>query len=201
MATWIPTGYGPRTSKIFFTSNESKYELWEVKFQGYPRLQHLHQIILSTIDQNDGMDFVEKNATVFEELIQYLDDKFVISNKRCKRQWKKGLKNIKGTLFIKRKAENYFHLWEDCNWSITDYIFKAENISNSLKEAGEIISNGLLIAIVLKWLPPNFKPFTVVITQKKKTLTFMFKKLWRNRVYVSPPPHESNNMLQMKTPF
>ena len=41
---------------------------------GYRRIQHLHQIILSPIDQSD-MDFIEKNATVFAELIQYLDDK------------------------------------------------------------------------------------------------------------------------------
>ena len=57
-----------------------------------------------------------------------------------------------------------------------------ENISNTLQEVGEIISNGLLIMMALKGLPPNFKPFTMVITQKKKILTFfliqsMFKKL------------------------
>ena len=34
----------------------------------------------------------------------------VITNKRCKRQWKKGLKNIKGTLFIKRKTKSYLPL-------------------------------------------------------------------------------------------
>ena len=58
------------------------------------------------------MDFVEKSATVFAELIQYLKDKSVINNKRCKRQWKKGLNNIKGTLFIKRKAKSYFPLYK-----------------------------------------------------------------------------------------
>ena len=48
---------------------------------------------------------------------------------------------------------------------------RTDNISNLLKEAGEVISNGLLIAMVLNELPLNFKPFTTVITQKK-TLTF-----------------------------
>ena len=56
--------------------------------------------------------------------------------------------------------------------SITDCMIRVENICNALKEAGEVINNGLLIAIVLKGLPLNFKPFTAVITQKKKTLTF-----------------------------
>ena len=57
--------------------------------------------------------------------------------------------------------------------SIRDDIIRTENISNALKEAGEVISDGLLIAVVLKGLPPNFKPFTRVITQKTKTLTFL----------------------------
>ena len=74
MATWIPIGYRPWAAKLFFDGDESKYELWEVKFLGYFRIQHLHQIILSLTDQSDDMDFVEKNATVFAELIQYEDD-------------------------------------------------------------------------------------------------------------------------------
>ena len=45
--------------------------------------------------------------------------------------------------------------------SITDYIIRTENIINGPKEAGEVISDGLLF---LKRLPPNSKPFTIVIT-------------------------------------
>ena len=66
---------GPEQQNFFFDSNESKYELWEVKFLGYLRIQHLHQIVLSPTDQSDDVDFIEKNATVFAELIQFLDDK------------------------------------------------------------------------------------------------------------------------------
>ena len=75
MATWIPTGYGPRIVKLFFDGDEFKYELWEVKFLGYLRIQHLYQIILSPTDQSGDMDFVEKNTTIFAVLIQYLDNK------------------------------------------------------------------------------------------------------------------------------
>ena len=48
-----------------------------MKFLGYPRIQHLHEVILSPTDQSDVMDVVEKNATVFTKLIQYLDDKIL----------------------------------------------------------------------------------------------------------------------------
>ena len=68
----IPTGYRPRTAKLFFDNNKSKYE---VKFLGYLKIQHLHQIILSLTDQSDDIDFIEKDATIFAKLTQYLDDK------------------------------------------------------------------------------------------------------------------------------
>ena len=83
MATRILTDYGPRTAELFFGDNESKYELWEVTFLGYLRIQ-----LLQT-DQNDDMDFVLKNATVFAELTQCLYDKLIISNETPKIMSKK----------------------------------------------------------------------------------------------------------------
>ena len=50
MATQIPTGYEPRAAKVFFDGNESKYELWKVKFLEHLRIRHLHQNILSPTD-------------------------------------------------------------------------------------------------------------------------------------------------------
>ena len=61
-----------------FDGNESQYKLWEVKFLRYLRIQHLHQILLSSTDQSDDMDFVENHATIFVELIQCLDDRSLL---------------------------------------------------------------------------------------------------------------------------
>ena len=86
-------------------------------------------------------------------------------------------------------------------------MIRAEIISNALKKAREVKSNRLLIAMVLKGLPPNFKSLTTVITLKKKSLTFSeFKvclrsyKETKGMCYLHPPD-ESNNILQMKTTF
>ena len=75
---WLPKFQqvmDPEQQNFFFDGDESKYELWEVKFLGYLRIQHLHQIVLSPTDQSHDIDSVEKTATVFAEFIQYLDDK------------------------------------------------------------------------------------------------------------------------------
>ena len=42
-----------------------------------------------------------------------------------------------------------------------------QNISNALKKVREVISDRLLIAMVLKGLPPNFKPFTSYNPEKE----------------------------------
>ena len=57
------------------------------------------------------------------------------------------IRDIKGTLFIERKAKSYFPLYELISLKrlesefFTDYIIRAESISNSLKEAGKVISD------------------------------------------------------------
>ena len=61
------TGDGPR-SRLLFNGDEEKYELWEVKFIGHLRLQKLHDVLTATTPD------AEKNARVYAELVQLLDD-------------------------------------------------------------------------------------------------------------------------------
>ena len=62
--------------------------------------------------------------------------------------------------------------------SVLDSILKAVNISNVLNETGELISSGLFIVMIVKGLPPNFKPFITVNNpeEKKKLDFFKIKK-------------------------
>ena len=69
------------------------------------------------------------------------------------------------------------------NEDLTEYIIRAETSSTALKSAGEAISDGRLIAMVMKGLPPSYKPFVVHITQSDKVLTFLnFKIAIRNKM-------------------
>ena len=113
------------------------------------------------------------NATIFTELIECLNNKSLSLVIRDARD------NGRKTLTILRE-----HYLSKVKWkvislytvltslrrleseSITDYI-RTENMSNALKEAVEVISDRILIAMVLKRLPSHFKHFTTVITQKK----------------------------------
>ena len=52
-------------------------------------------------------------------------------------------------------------------------MLRAETAATSLKSAGETISDSLLIAMIIKGLPSTeYKPFSTVVTQKDKELSF-----------------------------
>ncbi|KAK3895509.1 hypothetical protein Pcinc_000748 [Petrolisthes cinctipes] len=70
MSSRTSTGYGPST-RLIFDGDEAKYELWEVKFKGYLLVQKLHGVV------RDANPDAEKNAQVFAELVQVLDDKSI----------------------------------------------------------------------------------------------------------------------------
>ena len=66
------------------------------------------------------MDFIEKNATIFAELIQYLDDKSLLLVIRDVRDnGRKALTILREHYLSKRKAESYFPL---CRVSIFEKI-------------------------------------------------------------------------------
>ena len=152
---------------------------------------------MSPTDQSEDIDFVEENATAFIELIQYLDDKSLsLVIRDAQDNGRKALTILreyylsKGKLKIISLYTELISLRRLESESITDYIIRTENISNGLKEAEEVISNGLLIVMVLKGLPLNFKPFTMT---QKKTLTFYeFKVCLRSNEETEhmcyPPP-------------
>ena len=67
---------------------------------------------------------------------------------------------------------------------VTGYIIRAENAATALKAAGEIISDRLLNAMVMKGLPPSFEPFTVNINASQEPISFSdFKVALKNLVF------------------
>ena len=180
MATTL-TGYGPSTSRslryhLEFNGDESKYELWEVKFLGYLRLRKLFDVIAAT--DATSVD-VDKNAEVFAELVQCLDDRSLsLVIREANNDGRKAVDILREHYLSKGKPRiislytELTSLMKSADEGVTDYMIRAETAAVSLKTAGETISDSLLIAMVLKGLPPEFKPFTTVVTQKDKSLNF-----------------------------
>ena len=183
MASLNCSGYGPSPrNRLIFDGDESKFELWEVKFLGYLRLQKLHDVLTASTPD------AEKNAQIFAELIQFLDDRSLsLVIREAKDNGIKAL-DILREHYIGKSKPRIISLYTELTTLIkgseevcTDYLIRAETAATSLKNAGETISDQLLIAMILKGLPLDYKTFTTVVTQRDTPMNFTeFKVALRN---------------------
>ena len=104
-----------------------------------------------------------RNADGFAELVQCLDDHSLsLIIREAKDDGKKALSVLRDR--CKRKKPRITSLYTQLtslkkgeNKSTTDYVIREETAATKLKAAEEVISDGLLIAMVLKRLSKNIK--------------------------------------------
>ncbi|GAB1602680.1 hypothetical protein Ahia01_000547800 [Argonauta hians] len=181
-------GYGSKHHiRHIFNGDERDYEIWEVKFFGLMRIRGL-QNILSSLDeeQNDFDD--NENLDLFAELTQSLDDKSLsLIIRDARNNGRKAFKILRDHYLPKGKPRiitlytELTSLVKNSDETVTDYIIRAETLHASLINTGEIVTDGLLTAMVIKGLPHEYQAFTTVITQRDKPMTFQdFKVALRN---------------------
>jgi len=166
-----PTGYGPSRARLYFDGDESKFELWEVKFLAHLRTLKLASTILPAADggvPDEEID-VEKNVECFSWIVQMIDDRSLsLIIRDAKENGRKALEILR-EYYTSSGKPKVIALYTELtslklqpNEGVTDYMIRAETAAASLKRAGEIISDSLLVAMVIKGLPVEYKPFNTV---------------------------------------
>ena len=175
------TGY-VRKHRNYFDGDENKYEIWEVKFLAYLRLSKLLDVITrpaGTDGPEENYVYVARNADVFAEIVQCLDDRsLTLVMHDAKDDGRKAIEILREHYVGKGKPRvialyielTSLKMSEDCG--LTDYVLKAETAATSLKSAGEEISDSLLVAMVLKGLPTQYNTFKTVATQREREMSF-----------------------------
>ena len=179
------TGYGPSSAwrNLVFDGDERKFEIWETKIMGYMKLKKLKKVFVGEEDVTP-----DQNETAFCELIQFLDERsltLVMRNgKDNGREAFKILRNHYAGCGKPRIITLYTQLTtlkKESGETITDYILRAETAANALRNVEEVVSDGLLVAMVIKGLPDEYKAFVAVTTQSDTVQNFQkFKLALRN---------------------
>ena len=188
------TGFGPlSTRNLFFNGDSSNYELFEVKFLSYLRMVKLHDVVANpttgALLTTDSVDNAGKDCEVFACLVQFLDDKSLsLIIRDAKNKGRKALEILRNH-YIGSTKPRIISMYCDLTTlklqseeSVTEYLLRGETTRARLDEAGEKVSDSLLIAMLLKGLPESFKSFsTVIIQQDVDKLNFeMFKNSLKN---------------------
>ena len=150
MSNLNTTGYGPRMGeyrarRLEFDGDERKYELWEVKFMSHLRLQKLLKYVEGGLldDPNDA----EKNAEIFAELMQFLDDKSIsLVIRDAKDDGREALKILREH-YVGKSKPRVITLWTNLTTlkmsddeTVTDYIIRAETASTALRTADDYMN-------------------------------------------------------------
>ena len=187
-----PIGYGSSTLRHSaripnFDGDERKFELWEIKFLGGMRIKNLHNVFKNIENEEQQID-ADQNEQAFAELVQLLDDRSLsLIIREARDNGRKALQILRQHYLPKGKPRIITLYTELTSLSklnsedVTDYIIRAETYASSLRDAGETISDSLLVAMTIKGLPSPYAAFTTVITQKTSPVSFTdFKIALRN---------------------
>ena len=192
-ATTTSTGYGPsmyRSSsrRPEFDGNGEKYELFESKLLGHMRRLQMHKVILPECEGGVQSVDREDNAEVYAELIQCLDDTSInLVFRDAKDNGREALAILRAHYMSSEKPRvialytELISLTKGCDEDLTKFILRAETVKAQLVRAGETISDSLLMAMILKGLPSEYKSFvTMAINQSPEAFADFKKSL---RVY------------------
>ena len=190
------TGYGPSEKsnrKLQFNGYMETYKLWETRFLNYLYAMDptLYKAIMPPVSgEGSDPDFESKNRRAYAELVQLLDDRslqlIMIDGENNGR----ASLNILRQHYASTEKPRVLTLYEELTTlsmktgeDITDYMLRAEKAAVGLNAAGEVISDNLIIAMMLKGLPEEFKSFIVVQTHLDSSTTLSkFKADLRNYV-------------------
>jgi hypothetical protein len=174
--------------KLNFSGREEDWESFAEKFEAYMHLQKLRTVFLNQkkmpigLSANNQAKFKEKleddQYTIYCELIQCLDKKSLMIAKSAKpngaEAWKKLREKFKSSERprIHQMLSNLTNLRMKAEENISDYIQRAEETQENLKEVNEGVTEQMLISVILKGLNKDYETFATIYKFNRDNKSF-----------------------------
>ena len=174
--------HGVWGQRPIFNGDESKFEIWDVKFNSYLRIRELHSVL------TDPAPDAAKNAMIYAELVQVLDDRSLLLVMRDAADDGKRALEILRNHYLGASKPRVVLLYRELatlrkgvEEQVTDYVIRAETTAAALKKAGETVSDSLIQAMLIGGLPQEFDTFCTIVTQRESPMSLKeFKVSLRN---------------------
>ena len=137
------------------------------------------------------------NAEAYNELIQFLDDKSLsLIIRETPDNGREALRILRDHYAGKGKPRIislYTELTSLRKEQNEYYIIRIEATVTALRNAGETLNDGLIIAMVLKGLPGTFNAFSIYVTHSSKELMFSELKTQLRSFEDTDKYHQNSN--------
>ena len=167
------TGYGP-SARLYFDGDEAKYGIWEERMLCYMKTKNLKKTILPGTPTT-----AEKKEQAYAELANLLDERSLcLVMNDAHDDGRRALEILRehyagyGEQRVMALYSTLTALHMEDNEDVTGYVIRAEKTATALRTTGEMVSDRLLNAMVMKGLPPSFESFTTNIYASKKIIPF-----------------------------
>lgn len=152
------------------------YEVWETEMLGRLHLLGLKDTVLrKPATAEEMVADKQKNADVYAEMIQLLDDESLsLVTRDAPNDGRKALEILREYHAGKRKHRilSLASLQRAKDESVADYVIKAETAITALRGACQTLDDDLLVDMVLKELPESYQPFAIQFANTNENITF-----------------------------
>ena len=158
---WLCLGFFPvflwlmdiqKRNWLQFSGADDDFGYWSEKFEAYMHTKKLREKLIGDVECSND---VEKYS-IWAELVQCLDKRSVLMLKAdCKGDGAAAWKVLRAhfssteTPRVMNLLERFTSLSLKSGEEMVDYLIRAEELSTSLDQAGEKVSNSLLVSVVL----------------------------------------------------
>ena len=167
------TGYGPRDLPQRYDGDENNFELWLETFMAFLRMKGLHYAFDKYKDKKDPTIKIEDlKEKIYDVLCMCLDRNSLSMIRRDAKDDGVEALNVLKKFYLRTSPQRLlklireFFTYQMGESSVTSFLSKVDEMSTTLIECGQVISDEMIVFTVFNGLPPKYDSFVEIANQR-----------------------------------